>query len=82
MSDYEEYDFEVIIDMLVLIALIGAVVWGVLLFQQHATIDDYKTVCRANPELRYGENCTTLEDCVNRCADRMAATAKQQLQQS
>jgi hypothetical protein len=67
----DEIDFAKVIVMIVLLGIIVSMC--VVLFLYKASIDEkpFVTACSNNPTLRYAENCTTHDDCINKCVQKM-----------
>lgn len=71
----EDLDIEAIVEVTIIgILIICAVVFlfisGIHQVQQQK-LSPYTEKCSVNPLLRYGQNCTTSDDCINRCAQRL-----------
>lgn len=62
-----KYDGAVILFVIGMLFLIGAIAFGAYKVYEHNAEAPLKQACESNPRLRYTNNCTTYDDCVQQC---------------
>jgi hypothetical protein len=76
----DDYDLSMIasvfiVGVIILAASVGGIYFLFFLAHENA-IGDYRDDCTTNPRLRYLENCTTRDDCIYRCMERLYDDSK------
>lgn len=74
----EEYDTEIILFIIVVIAvIIGVILAGwyfIHLYNESKANKEFKVTCENNPRERYGQPCDTLKNCIEQCTFRLRNT--------
>lgn len=71
MSDDEEYegiDGTKVKNVVIVIMVVGVLIFGAFVLNDHFKTGPYKAICEKNPRLRYAQACNDLQDCVDKCA--------------
>lgn len=71
----DDYDMDKIKSALLILSIVLFIIIGIILFWSYEAQQPYREVCERNPKERYGQPCTTFDDCVELCTKRLYATA-------
>jgi len=71
----DDYDMDKIKSAALVFGIVVFIIVGVVLFLSYEAQQPYREICEKNPRERYGQPCTTLDNCVTLCMKRLYAAA-------